>query len=91
MDDYDQAYDLYGRLLENVRGIAGNNHYNEINCLLRLAEIDHHRGDFDRSIQRLKALDSLEVDPVIASRTKKKRERARELLRVCQQKIAQAD
>ncbi|RMF55904.1 MAG: hypothetical protein D6748_14515 [Calditrichaeota bacterium] len=74
-----RAYDLYAELLEEVRQLPTNNHYNEIVCLLRMAEIKYQLKDYFAVEKLTSELLSLPLSEEVRKRTRKKRERALEL------------
>lgn len=47
--DLNLCYRLYRELLQSVQKISNNNHYNELECLVRLAEIDLERQQWQQA------------------------------------------
>lgn len=88
---FDRAYQLYQELLETVRSIDGNNHYNETDCLLKMAEIDVHRGNFLLAEKKLDELLAIAVPEAIQQRLEKRYKRARELKTHCRNELAESE
>lgn len=87
---WDAALPRFQQLLEMVRMLPENNHYNEINCLLHLAEIHYQREEFERAEACALDLLALRPEEAVWKRTGHKRERARELIELCRkEKVAQ--
>lgn len=84
---WDEALELYRRLLEEARQSPENNHYNEVTCLLRMAEIYYLQGDFFNTelfaseILRLKLNDEMRdrVKPKLKEALKLKQQSLTEL------------
>ena len=85
------AYNLYEKLLKIVQGIPDNNHYNEMTCLLRMAEISCSGGDYKTASLLLENFFRLELDDKIHKRSKKKRKRAEELQDICSEELARGN
>ncbi len=80
-EQFDEAYRLYEQLLQEIRQLPENNHYNEIVCLLKMAEIEYRRTHYD-AVERLTSeLLSLSLTEDIRKRSRKKRQQALELKR----------
>ncbi|MEL6824126.1 MAG: tetratricopeptide repeat protein, partial [Calditrichota bacterium] len=75
----DETEALFSSLLKEIRMGAEKNHYNEIICLLRLAEIAAGRSDFDRARILLDELFALDLDKAMKKRANHNIEDAREL------------
>ena len=87
-EQWDAALPRYRELLEAVQVLPENNHYNEINCLLHLAEIHFQRGEFEQAEARALDLLALRPEEIVWKRTDRKRERARELIDMCRREKA---
>jgi tetratricopeptide (TPR) repeat protein len=85
---YDQAYPLYEELLAEISQRPNNNHYNETDCLLKLANIDCLRGDYLRAEKRLNQLFSVSIDQNMRRRLEKRFRKALELQRLCREELA---
>lgn len=85
---WDAALPRFRELLEMVRMLPENNHYNEINCLLHLAEIHYQREEFEPAEACALDLLALRPEDAVWKRTDHKRERARELLEMCRREMA---
>lgn len=77
--DWDEAYRKYQLLLPAVRQIPNNNHYNEIECLLKMAEIDFKRGNTIRADSLVTQIFDIKLEPEIRQRARPKLERALEV------------
>lgn len=87
-EQYDKAYPLYEELLAEISQLPDNNHYNETDCLLKLAKIDCLRGDYLRAEERLNRLFSVSVDQNMRQRLEKRYKKALELQRLCREELA---
>lgn len=74
---------LYEQLLVSVRSLPDNNHYNEIRCLHRLAEIEHEAGRLSNALEYLNALLALELSGDVRDRSKKHLSAAEKLQQEC--------
>jgi len=88
---FEQALQLYKELLTILRKQPFNNHYNEMNCLLHIAEIYYEQGDFLEAEQHLNELLQLELSEEISKRSKSKRKRAATLRKRCIKELARVD
>jgi len=77
--DWDEAYEKYKLLLPSVKQIPNNNHYNEIECLLKMAEIDFKRGNVAHADSLIAEIFDIKLEPEIRERARSKLERALEL------------
>lgn len=77
--EWEEAYQKYGRLLNEVRQIPNNNHYNEIECLLKMADIDYNRGNRAHADSLIGELFALQLQPEIRERARSRLERALKL------------
>ncbi len=83
-----EAMQWYQRLLKIVRALPENNHYNEATCLLRIAEIYAHFGDYRTARLYCQELLQLHFDKDVRKRVKKKIEQAKQLKKRCEKKLA---
>lgn len=84
----EEAYPLYNRLVREVRRLPGNNHYNELVCLLRMAEIDYQRQRYEVAASLVSQALALHFPE---SMEKRVRSKIKALLRLsvdCQRKLA---
>lgn len=77
--DLEEAYQKYELLLPSVKLIPNNNHYNEIECLLKMAEIDFKRNNFSRADSLIAEIFDLRLETTIRERARPKLQRALEL------------
>jgi tetratricopeptide (TPR) repeat protein len=87
-EQYDKAYPLYEELLAEISKLPDNNHYNETDCLLKLANIDCLRGEYLRAEERLNQLFSVSIDQNMRQRLEKRFKKALELQRLCREELA---
>jgi hypothetical protein len=73
------AKKLYQDLLVEIRQLPENNHVNELECLVRLAEIEAHKNRWNLTYQYSDEALKLKIDPDIRQRVKAKLKRALEL------------
>lgn len=85
-EQHDEAFELYQQLLNEVRQLPENNHYNEITCLLRMAKIYYSRGDFFNTELLASEILSLRLDNEMRDRVKPK---LKEALKLKQQSLAE--
>jgi len=85
-EQWDEAFGLYRQLLGEVRQSPENNHYNEVTCLLRMAEIYYSRGDFFNTELFASEILSLKLDDKMRNRVKPK---LKEALKLKQQSLAE--
>ncbi len=90
-ESWKEAFQLYKKLLKIVRDLPDNNHYNEITCLLRMAEISCWKGDYKLANELTGEILRLELNEDIRKRTKSKRKRAGELKKICTTELARAE
>ena len=86
---FSELQPLYEQLLASVRSLADNNHYNEIRCLHRLAEIDHQAGRIDSALDYLSQLSNLSLSEDVRKRSEKHLSAAGKLRRECQEMLNQ--
>ncbi len=88
---FDEALQLYKELLTLLRKQPFNNHYNEMNCLLHIAEIYFDQGKFLPAQASLSELLQLELNEDVYNRSKSKRKHAAELKQLCIKELARAE
>ncbi len=85
--DLSMSYDLYQQLLQEVEELPDNNHYNEIECLVNMAQIEKLRhnwnGAFELSDRTLRTY----LEPDIRERAKNKLRKALEIRQEASQYI----
>jgi tetratricopeptide (TPR) repeat protein len=86
--DKKQAFEMSHRMVENLRMLPQNNHYNEINCLLRMAEIQYDSENYDEARTCSHEILPLVLDEQVSDRAKKKLKRALEIRQECDKIIA---
>ncbi len=89
-EHWEEAFQAYGELLQMVRALPENNHYNEITCLLRLGEIYCLQGEFEKSRDLALEILRLPLDPQVRERAKPKLKQALELQKRCAEELARA-
>ena len=77
--DYRISYPLYRELLQDVRSLPGNNHYNELECLSQLAAIDLQQGHVHRALAWTEEALALKLRSDIRKRAHRKLKRILEL------------
>ena len=80
---YDSAYSLYSVLLKEFQNIPQNNHYNEIGCLLRMAEIDFDRGNYVKTDSLTSNILNIKLDPAVKDRVRSKLKESLKLKQKC--------
>lgn len=88
---FDTAFQLYQTMLGKLRASPENNHYNEMTCLLHMAEIQCQRGNYREAEQLLTELLNLELSPDVFERSQHKRKAALALKQRCAKEIAQLE
>ncbi len=78
-EKFEEAFRLYQQLLQEIRQLPENNHYNEIVCLLRMAEIEYRRAHYAGVEKLTSELLSLSLTEDVRKRSRKKRKQALEL------------
>lgn len=86
----EQAYPLYRELLQRARRQPSNNHYNEVVCLVHLAEIDLQRKNYLRADSLVREIGKLPLSAAVRQRLKKKLELATEIRRKCREALAES-
>lgn len=87
--EMDFAAKLYSELLAEIRGLPENNHYNELECLVRLAEIETQRKNWHQAWVHSDEALRLKISPEIRKRAKKKRNRALKIRKMAQEILRQ--
>ncbi len=88
-DSLDLSYRLYRELLQEVRQISQNNHYNEIDCLVQLAKIDLIRENWEEAFEYSHKALSLQLEKDIRERAISKLETALEIRTKAQKALAE--
>jgi hypothetical protein len=86
--NYQLSYPLYQELLQDVRALPGNNHYNELECLVKLAEIDWQRKNYLQVQKWTSQALSLKLRDDIRKRARHKLKRLLELQRLAEGQLA---
>ena len=76
LKDWDGAYQNYTSLLNAERQIPSRNHYNEVECLLKMAEIDFENGNFLQADSLVTDLFNIQMEPAVRERARSKLKRA---------------
>jgi tetratricopeptide (TPR) repeat protein len=88
---WDEAFALYEKLLQIVRRLPDNNHYNEITCLLRMAEIYYDKGDYANTEVFASEVLRLKLSEEVRERVKTKLKKALKLKQDCLTELAKLD
>lgn len=83
---WDRALELYEDMLQTVREIPGNNHHNEVDCLIRMAEIHFAAEAYQPALACANEILALDLQKDVRERNKKKLKRAREIVRESEKK-----
>ncbi len=89
--DYEQAYRLYAGLLNEIRRMPENNHYNELECLLGMAKIDVRKENWEQAYQLSDAALRLKLEKKIRKRAKNRLEKALDIRRRAADKMKNND
>jgi tetratricopeptide (TPR) repeat protein len=90
-EQWNEAFSLYEKLLHVVRRLPDNNHYNEITCLLRMAEIYYIREDYMSTELLASEILRLKLSEEIRDRAKPKLKQALKLKQDCLAELAKMD
>lgn len=90
-EQWEEAFNLYQKLLYLLRELPHNNHYNEVTCLLRMAEVYYMQGDFISSDSLASEILSLKLSEEVRERVKPKLKRALKLKQLCAPELTKAD
>ncbi|RQV92292.1 MAG: tetratricopeptide repeat protein [Calditrichaeota bacterium] len=74
--EFDLSFRLYQELLDEIRNLPDSNHFNEIDCLVHLAEIEQIREDWLQAFRWSDEALRLNLDPEIRQRAKNKLKKA---------------
>ncbi|HQV32881.1 MAG TPA: tetratricopeptide repeat protein [Calditrichia bacterium] len=88
MDRWEEAFPVYQGLLNDIRALPVNNHYNEMTCLRDMAKIAHRRGETARAVMYLEEMLALDLSEAIAERGAHKTKEARKLLKEYRRELA---
>jgi tetratricopeptide (TPR) repeat protein len=75
----DLSFRLYGELLGEVRKLPSNNHFNEVECLVKMAEISIKLQNWDKAVELADQALSLPLTEELHKRAKNKLKKAAEL------------
>jgi hypothetical protein len=81
--EWNKAYHGYDLLLQNVKNIQNSNHYNEIACMLRMAEIDYETGQLEKADSLVSVLFKIKLEPEVKKRARSKLKRALKIKLQC--------
>lgn len=76
----EEAFQIYKELLNEIRRLPNNNHYNEIGCLVNMAEIAEKLGQPRQAVQLARQALQIRVSKKVGERSRKRLERARKLV-----------
>ena len=77
--EWSGSYELYQNLLNDARGIEDNNHLNEIDCLVHMAEISAERAEWTKAYDLADQALKINLDDPIRKRAKNKLKKALEI------------
>jgi hypothetical protein len=83
LEKFDDAYGKYRSLLQMVKHIPGNNHYNEIECLWKMGQIEYKKNNFIRADSLLSEIFNLRLSAEIKERARSKLKQALKLKLEC--------
>jgi tetratricopeptide (TPR) repeat protein len=86
--DWDRAYWVYDSLLHAERRIPVRNHYNEVECLLKMAEIDFENGNFFKADSLVTELFNIQMEPAARERARSRLKRALKIRLDCAQYLS---
>lgn len=89
MKEWDDAYRNYNSLLTAERQIPYRNHYNEVECLLKMAEIDFENQNFLSADSLVTELFNTQLAPAVRQRARPKLKRALKIRLECAQLLSQ--
>lgn len=89
--DWDRAYRIYDSLLHAEQQIPNRNHYNEVECLLKMAEIDFERGNFFKADSLVTKLFNIQMEPSVRERARSRLKRALKIRLDCAQFLSRQD
>jgi len=82
---------LYRELLKEVRKLPANNGLNEVDCLVRLAEIARENESWENAFEQADEALRITLDPEVRERAKNKLKRALEIRRDAEEQIKKAE
>lgn len=86
--ELDIGYRVYGELLESIRQLPANNHYNEIDCLVSLAEIEVKRKNWQQAFRFADRALRLNISAEIRERARGKLKRALSIRNKCAEYVS---
>ncbi|GAB4378911.1 MAG: hypothetical protein Kow0042_27800 [Calditrichia bacterium] len=84
---FDLCLQIYQELLREIQQIPQNNHYNEVECLLRISEIFADRGEWQNAYHFADTALKLNLDEAIRERVKHKLSQALKIRNEAQKHI----
>jgi tetratricopeptide (TPR) repeat protein len=88
LKDWNGAYRIYDSLFHAERQIPNRNHYNEVECLLKMAEIDFEKGDFFKADSLVAELFNIRLEPAVRVRARSRLKRALKIRLDCAQYLS---
>ena len=88
MKEWKDAYQNYNSLLHAERQIPDRNHYNEVECLLKMAEIDFESGNLSRADSLVTELLNVQMIPAVRERARSKLKKALKIRLECVQLLS---
>jgi len=77
--EWSRSYELYQSLLTDAREMDDNNHLNEIDCLVHMAEISAERAEWSKAYDLADEALKIKLDDAIRKRAKNKLKKALEI------------
>ena len=90
-NEFDSALEYYNKLLSSLNQESFNNHYNEIVCHLKIAEVYFKTHQYQLVLVHCLSAEKLVLTPLIRYRARKKLSRLLELKTLCQQHLLQTN
>ena len=87
--ELEEAYQKYILLYQSVQKIPDNNHFNEVSCLLRMAEIDYEQGNIAKTDSLLSELFKIKLISQVRKRARSKLKQALKLKLQCSEMLSQ--
>lgn len=85
--ELEKAYQKYILLYQSVGKIPNNNHFNEVSCLLRMAEIDYEQGDIVKADSLISELFKIKLMHQVRERARSKLKQALKLKLQCSEML----
>jgi tetratricopeptide (TPR) repeat protein len=85
MHAWEDARRHYGWLLRAEQQLAARNHYNEVECLLKMAEIDFENRNLSRADSLVTELFNIQMAPAVRERARPKLKKALKIKLECAQ------